>query len=95
MSFPVTSRPYIALRNSQGWLCNVALVFGRLQMIAGPAIFSAVEFVLNMPFFKKYQGPPDYHRCLTKFYNKVNVEKVRCAQAREPSHHSQAGGDTV
>ncbi len=37
----------------------------------GPALFTAMDYLMQLPIFKRFRGPPNYRQCLTDFYRRV------------------------
>lgn len=39
----------------------------------GPALFTAIDYLLQLPFFARFRGPPPYRQCLTDYYRRVRA----------------------
>ena len=54
------------------WLPLLFLLFMFL-----PALFTAMDFIMQLPFFakfaRKFTGPPNYKQCLTDYYRRVRA----------------------
>jgi hypothetical protein len=43
----------------------------------GPAIFTALDYLFQLPMFARFHRKPDMRQCLTNYYRKVKLERER------------------
>jgi len=44
------------------------------QFMMGPAIFTAFDYLFQLPMFARFHRKPDMRQCLTNYYRKVKLE---------------------
>lgn len=47
-----------------------------LQMMVGPAIFSAIDFLMQLPMFAKYRPQPSPRQCVQRYYERVHPARL-------------------